>query len=131
MTYYMVPRGSRKFRHYQPVRFNGGRRLPVDVHVDSEEYVITAAVPGLLVEDLKIEILDDIVTLSGEVASEESDEEGMLLHEISYGSFTRSLRMPDPLDAEKAEAQIENGLLTVRIPKSEEAKPKTIEVKAG
>lgn len=131
MTYYMVSSGSRKFRHYQPVRFNGGRRLPVDVHVDSEEYVITAAVPGLLVEDLKIEILDDVVTLSGEVASEESDEESMLLNEISNGSFTRSLRMPDPLDAEKAEALIENGLLTVRIPKSEEAKPKTIEVKAG
>jgi HSP20 family protein len=83
------------------------------------------------VDDLKIEILDDVVTLSGEVASEESDDESMLLNEISYGSFTRSLRMPDPLDSEKAEAQIENGLLTVRIPKSEEAKPKTIEVKAG
>jgi HSP20 family protein len=127
----MVPSGSRRFRHYQPVRFNGGRRLPVDVHVDSEEYVITAAVPGLLAEDLKIEILDDVVTLSGEVASEENDEERVLLNELSNGSFTRSLRMPDPLDAENAEAQIENGVLTVRIPKSEEAKPKTIEVKAG
>lgn len=127
----MVPSGSRRFRHYQPVRFNGGRRLPVDVHVDSEEYVITAAVPGLLAEDLKIEILDDVVTLSGEVASEENDEERVLLNELSHGSFTRSLRMPDPLDAENAEAQIENGVLTVRIPKSEEAKPKTIEVKAG
>jgi HSP20 family protein len=131
MSYYMVPSGSRRFRHYQPVRFNGGRRLPVDVHVDSEEYVITAAVPGLLAEDLKIEILDDVVTLSGEVASEENDEERVLLNELSHGSFTRSLRMPDPLDAENAEAQIENGVLTVRIPKSEEAKPKTIEVKAG
>ncbi len=131
MSYYMVPSGSRRFRHYQPVRFNGGRRLPVDVHVDSEEYVITAAVPGLLAEDLKIEILDDVVTLSGEVASEENDEERVLLNELSNGSFTRSLRMPDPLDAENAEAQIENGVLTVRIPKSEEAKPKTIEVKAG
>jgi HSP20 family protein len=126
----MVPSGSRRFRHYQPVRFNGGRRLPVDVHVDSEEYVITAAVPGLLAEDLKIEILDDVVTLSGEVASEENDEERVLLNELSNGSFTRSLRMPDPLDAENAEAQIEIGVLTVRIPKSEEAKPKTIEVKA-
>ncbi len=128
-TLYMTPTYRRAIRWYQPTGFNGGSRLPVDVHADDEAYTITAAVPGLRAEDLHVEILDDVVTLRGEVGAEEEGERGYLLRELSLGEFSRSLRLPDPLDAGKAEANVENGLLTLRIPKAEEARPKVITVK--
>jgi HSP20 family protein len=119
----------RAIRWYQPMGFNGGRRLPVDVRADDEAFVIEAAVPGLKADDLKIEILDDVVTLSGAIESKE-DQPEYLVHELEMGDFRRSLRLPDPVDAAKAEAKVEDGVLTLRIPKAEEAKPKTIKVKA-
>ena len=131
MTYYMVPRRSRRFQSYRPVGFNGGRRMSVDVQTSTDDYLITAEVPGLKADDLKIEILDDVVTLAGELHGEENGERDTLLQELPQGSFKRSLRFSEPLDAEKAEAQLENGLLKLRIPKSEDARPKTIEVKAS
>jgi HSP20 family protein len=131
MTYYLVPRRSRKYKAYHPVGFNGGRRMSVDVQASSDEYVITAEVPGLSADDLKIEILDDVVTLAGDLHNEEDGERDTILQELPQGTFKRSLRFSVPLDADKAEAQLENGLLKLRIPKSEEARPKTIEVKAS
>lgn len=113
------------------VSFNGGRRLPVDVRADDEGYWITAMVPGLNPEDLRIEVLDDVVTLRGEVKSEGNGHGEALLQEIGLeGEFSRSLRFPEPLDVEGAEAKVENGLLKVHLLKAEEARPKTIEVKA-
>jgi len=119
----------RMLRWYQPMGFNGGRRLPVDVRADDEAFVIKAAVPGLKADDLKIEILDNVVTLSGAVEARE-DQPDYLVHELEMGDFCRSLQLPDPVDAAKAEAKVEDGVLTLRIPKAEEAKPKTIKVKA-
>lgn len=131
-TYYLAPRNYRRMRSYRPVGFNGGRRLPLDVQSNGEEYVITAPVPGFKAEDLQIEVLDDVLTLKGEIESDEVDErDGYLLREIHRGSFSRSLRLPESTDSSKAEAKVEDGLLTVRIPKSEEARPKEIKVKAS
>jgi HSP20 family protein len=130
MTTVYLTRYAPAYHRYQPVGFNGGSRLPVDVKADTEAYEITAAVPGLKPDDLKIEILEDVVTLSGKVAEREEESDGYLLRELALGEFSRSLRLPDPLDASKAEAVVENGLLTLRIPKAEEARPKTIKVKA-
>jgi len=131
MSYYMVPRNRHRLHAHRPVGFNGGRVMPVDVHVSPDEYLITAVVPGLTADDLKIEILDDVVTLSGELTSEEDDSGEAVLQELPQGSFKRSLRFADAMNAEKAEAQLENGLLKLRIPKSEEARPKAIKVKAS
>ena len=131
MTYYMVPRRSRRLHTYRPVGFNGGRRMSVDVHASPEEYMITAEVPGLTADELKIEILDDVVTIGGDLHIDEDGERDELLRELPQGNFKRSLRFSETLDAEKAEAQLENGLLKLRIPKSEGARPKTIKVKAS
>jgi HSP20 family protein len=131
-NYYLTPWNYRRMRSYRPVGFNGGRRLPLDVQSNGEEYVITAPVPGFKAEDLQIEVLDDVLTLKGEIESDEVDErDGYLLREIHRGSFSRSLRLPESTDSSKAEAKVEDGLLTVRIPKSEEARPKEIKVKAS
>lgn len=128
-SYYITPRGNWKMRRYQPPGFNGGRRLPVDVRADDEAYEITAEVPGLTADDVKIEILEDIVTLRAEIESDDGDDH-VLLRERGPVSFERRLRLPDPLDVEAAEAKIEHGLLKLRLPKAEEARPKTITVKA-
>lgn len=114
-----------------PVGFNGGRRVPLDVRADDEAYVITAELPGLTPDEVKIDILDDVVTLSGEIVAEENGHSEALLREIpELGSFSRRLRLPEPVDAEQAEASMKNGLLTLRIPKSEAARPKSIQIKA-
>jgi HSP20 family protein len=131
MMYLSPVRSSRTLPGYRPVGFNGGSRLPVDVHADEESYTITAAVPGLKSDDLHVEILDDVVTLRGKVEAEDTDERRYLLREVCLGEFERRLRLPDPLDASKAEATVENGLLTLRIPKAEEARPKVIKVRAS
>ncbi len=130
MMYYLAPRGYRAVRRYQPVRFNGGRRLPVDVISEGDEFIIRAEIPGISAEDLTINVLEDIVTLSAEAPESESEDQELLVHELDGGSFSRRLRFPVALDADGAEAQISDGILTVRIPKSEEARPKSITVKA-
>ncbi len=124
MSTLYLTRYAPEFRRYAPVGFNGGTRLPVDVKADSEAYEITAAVPGLKAEDLQIEILEDVVTLRGKTEERSQESDGYLLREIGSGEFSRSLRLPDPLDASKAEATVQNGVLTLRIPKAEEPGPR-------
>jgi HSP20 family protein len=109
-----------------------GHSMPLDVYVTDNDYVIRAVVPGLKPEDVKVEINDNTVTLQGEVFPPEkgSEKANVLLQEIRYGKFVRSLAISGDLDGDKAEAHVENGILTLRIPKSEAAKPKVIKVKA-
>jgi HSP20 family protein len=128
LTVYRRPNFARRIRFYEPVEFNGGRRLPVDFHVDDEVFVITAEVAGLKPEDLEIEIKDDVLTLKGESASDSIGDGSYLLREIQHGGFRRSLHLPEPIEVEKVEAKVENGLLTIRLPKAEEARPKTIKI---
>jgi len=105
--------------------------LPLDVVATGDEYVITAAVPGLKADDLSVEVLGETVTVRGEIKSEEKAEhDGYLLRERRYGQFARTLNFPVELDGAKAEASVENGVLTLRVPKAETAKPKMIKVKA-
>lgn len=130
MRYYAVPRKYRPIAAHRPVEFNGGRRLPVDVQLKDDVFEVTASVPGLSVDDIRIEILDDVLTLSGELA-EEDPEGTYLLREVQSGSFARQLRFPVPVDSSAAKAVVENGLLKVSVPKAEEAKPKVIKIKAA
>jgi HSP20 family protein len=100
-------------------------RLGVDVHEADDAYVINALTPGLKAEDLNIQILDDVVTIEGEF---KSDEQEYLLSELPHGSFSRTLHLPAAVDADKAEAKITGGVLTLCLPKSESARPKTVKV---
>jgi HSP20 family protein len=105
--------------------------LPLDVWASGDEYVIRATVPGLSAEDVSLEVLGDTITLRGEIAVPEADEQARwLLRERRHGKFARTLTLPTEVDGSKAEATIENGVLTVRLPKAETARPKTIKVAA-
>ncbi len=105
--------------------------LRLDVAATGDEYVVTAAVPGLKAEDLSLEVLGDTVTLRGELTTPEAqDGVEYLLRERRYGKFARSLTLPTEVDGAKAEAAIVDGVLTLRLPKAETAKPRTIKVNA-
>jgi HSP20 family protein len=130
MSYYRgFPRRRRAYG-YRTIGFNGGRRMPIDVQSDDEAYLITAAVPGLSAEDVTVEVLEDLVTMSGEIELEENGDEQQLLSEL-HQSFYRQIRLPEAVNADEIEAKVEKGLLTVRIPKADESRPKKIEVKAA
>lgn len=110
---------------------DGGFTLPIDVQATPDEYIIQASVPGLKSEDIHLEVVGNTVTIRGEYKDEKKVERAnYLMQERRAGQFSRSLTLPTPLEASKAEAVVENGVLTVRVPKTEEAKPKAIAVKA-
>jgi HSP20 family protein len=105
--------------------------LRLDVAANGDEYVVTAAVPGLKADDLTVEVLGDTVTLRGELAAPEAqDGVEYLLRERRYGKFARSLTLPTEVNGAKAEAAITDGVLTLRLPKAETAKARTIKVNA-
>jgi HSP20 family protein len=128
LTLYRRPRWARPLHYYRPVEFNGGRRLPVDFHSEDNEFVLKAEIAGIDPDDIQIEIKDDVLTVKGEVKSETEGDGEYLLREIYQGEFCRSLRLPEPVEVDKVDAKIENGLLTIRLPKAEEARPKTIKI---
>lgn len=103
----------------------GHRYLRLNVRDEGESYVVTAPVPGLKAEDIKIQVLEDLLQIEGAFPIEETD---YLLHEIPGGAFRREIRLPAPLQADKVEARIADGILTLRLPKAETSRPKTIKV---
>lgn len=104
---------------------NDQRSLGVNIREEDEAYVLSALVPGLNAEDLKIEVLEDVVRIEGEYKLDEAE---YLVRELPYGSFTRTLRMPTVIDAEHVDAKIADGVLTLRLPKAESARPKKINI---
>jgi HSP20 family protein len=106
-------------------------RLLLDVLDKDDVYIITAAIPGLRPEDVNIEIQNNTVTIRGEVVAPEYDDQTQwVLQERSYGKFSRTLNFRVELDSVKAEATVENGLLNLRVPKAETAKPKMVKIQA-
>lgn len=104
--------------------------VALDVAEDDQEYKVEASVPGVNPDDINITMHDSMLTISGESKREEEKEEGQWhLRERRYGRFSRTLRLPSPVEEEKIDANYENGVLTIHLPKSEETKPKRISVK--
>jgi HSP20 family protein len=103
----------------------------IDMYQTKDELVVKATLPGVKEDDVEISITDDTLTIKGQSqGGEEVKDEDYLYREQHYTSFARSIALPGSLKAEKAEASTADGILTIRIPKAEEAKPKKIEVKA-
>jgi HSP20 family protein len=103
----------------------------LDVYQTPDEVVVKAAVPGCKPEDVSIDITGDTLTIKGETkAEQEIKREDYLYQERRYGSFSRTVILPGGLKSDRAEATIEDGILTLSIPKAEEVKPRAISVKA-
>lgn len=110
-----------------------GSRLPINIYADAEGYTFVAVLPGLKAEDVTVEAEGNTIKLSGEtIAPAISADEKVrtLRNEIGFGKFNRSFELPDAIDATKIDASLENGLLTVRVPKAETVKPRSIKVQA-
>ncbi len=102
-------------------------RLPVDAYVTGDEIVIVASVPGVNPEDVEITLEGDSLTIKGQRAPLAEDV-NYVLQERAFGPFQRTLTINLPVDPNRAEAHYDNGVLTLRIPKAESIKPKTIQV---
>ena len=104
----------------------------VDIEEGEQDYHITAELPGLSKEDVKITLQEGVLTLQGE-RKQEKEEKGKRFHRVerSYGAFVRSFALPDAVDETKVSAEFKDGELHIRLPKSEKAKPKAIEVKVA
>jgi HSP20 family protein len=104
----------------------------MDLVETDEHFVLKADLPGLSDEDVHIDVADDVLTVSGERRSEHEDKrDGYLRVERSYGSFRRSLTLPEGVDADAVSASFERGVLEVRIPKPEQRKPRRVAIQVG
>lgn len=103
----------------------------IDMYQTEDEVVVKAALPGMKADQVQISVTGDVLTLRGE-SQHESEESGKTYHirEQRYGAFERSLMLPTQVESGKAQAEFENGVLTITLPKAELVKPKTINVKA-
>lgn len=102
----------------------------VDIVEDDNEFVIKAEIPEVKKEDVKVSVDNGVLTLKGE-RKQEKEEKGKKFHRVEryYGSFTRSFTLPENVDDSKVKATFKDGMLKLQVPKTEKAKPKTIEVK--
>ncbi|MCX7846898.1 MAG: Hsp20/alpha crystallin family protein [bacterium] len=105
----------------------------ITVHESAKEYRVSAELPGLTEKDIKVELSGNALTISGEKKEEHEEKRGTTVYsERSYGSFYRSIPLPEAVDRNKVKAQFKNGVLTVTLPKTAQAKAahKQIPVKA-
>jgi HSP20 family protein len=127
---------DRMFDDVRPWRLVSGGNgeaayFPVDLYESAEEVVVKASLPGVKPEDIDISVTGNVLTLRGE-AKEEKEEKGETWYrrERRFGSFHRQFQLPTEVDASKAQAVFEHGVLRLTLPKAEAAKPKTIKVEA-
>jgi HSP20 family protein len=105
--------------------------LPLDVTEGENDFVVTASLPGIKPEDVQTTVLGDTLTIRGESkASAEQKGQNWLVRERRNGSFQRSVSLGTSINADKASAQFEHGVLTLTLPKSEQARPKQIKLNA-
>ena len=130
MTFYLHPYPYRRLARRWVE--NNEHTLGVNIREEDEAYILSSLVPGLKAGDLHIQVLEDVVRIEGEYKRsspvDKADENSYLLQELPHGSFTRSLRLPAAIDADHVEAKINDGVLTLRLPKAESARPKQIKI---
>ncbi len=126
------------WRNFPAVFENGTRTLPLDVQEDDNAYFVYAELPGQNPDDIHVRFHDGVLTIEAENQYEHSENNGnggengkrVLLHERRYGKFSRSVRLPEAISVDAIDASYENGVLTLTLPKAEEAKPKQITVRS-
>ena len=121
---------------FRPMRFsssdNNGNLVPaVDVIEDEKQYVVTAELPGVERKDIDVSVSDGVLTINAErkAAEEDKDDKGRIVRrESRFGKYVRSMTLGAGVNVENVKATHENGILKLVLPKSQEAKPKKIEI---
>lgn len=111
----------------------GARTLPIDLYERDNDYLLKAYVPGAKVEDIDINVdRGTVVTVKAHILGDAEKEEAKhcrwLVNELGYGDVARSVTLPTMIDINSIEAAVENGVLSITLPKAEEAKPKQIKI---
>jgi HSP20 family protein len=116
----------------RPVSLSGVSTLAaIDLYETSDELVVQAALPGLKADDVQISITGEMLTLRGEFKPDNGKKEVTYqIRERGFGAFERTIGLPVEVQADKAKADFENGILTITLPKAEAHKPKIINIKA-
>ena len=123
------------FNHFSSRPFDG-EEMPevdwsprVDIFENKDKFVLKAELPGMSKEDIKVTMQENVLTVKGEkVAQERGEKDDVHLSERRFGKFARSFRLNDPINSKTIEASFSDGILTLELPKAEEAKPKEIEI---
>jgi HSP20 family protein len=127
---FFSPRWSPFRRSFWPMRKQAFPSVDIDVYEEKDEIVAKAELPGMSKDDINVNVSDHILTIKGEKKKEEeTKDEDYFFSERSYGAFVRSIELPADVQTEKAKANFKNGILEIRLPKTEEAKKKEIPVK--
>ena len=115
----------------RPLTLRDGWTAPaIDMYQTDDEIVVKASLPGVKADEVQINITGEILTLKGETKQvEEKKDKAWHMREQRWGTFERAIALPTEVTADKAKAEFENGVLTLTLPKAEEAKPKSIKVK--
>ncbi len=104
--------------------------FPMDLSVTSDEYVLVAMLPGLTADEVSIQFNNGVLTISGEYADKRIEGDEYFFSELPVGKFSRSVEFNETVKEDKIDAAMKQGLLTVRIPKAEAVRAKSIKVKA-
>ncbi len=108
-----------------------GWALPLDVMENDDNFVVRTSLPGVNPQDVDITVRDNVVTIQGETRQEpEAENQRYLMREHRYGRFYRSITLPVTVDGDKVQAEFRDGILTLTLPKAEQAKPKRISIRS-
>jgi len=102
--------------------------FPVEIKASDEEYVVKALLPGLKASDVTIEFEKNVLKIQGELKFERVEGDNYVVDEIPQGTFSRSFELSNAVDSANIQASMADGVLTIRIPKAPEAKPRTIKI---
>lgn len=103
---------------------------PIIISMSGDDVIVRAELPGIKVNDLDLQVVNDVLTIKGErKAGTESTRATYLRRERNYGTFARSLVLPEKVDVDNVTASYKQGVLTVKLPKSPETKPKQVVIK--
>ena len=122
----------RMLRRMMDDAYNTERVLtfPMEMKTSENDYTLKAMLPGLSSDEVNIRYEDSILTIDGEYTQVAEEGRECLFSEMPIGRFSRSIELKDPVIVDKIEASMKDGILTIHIPKAEEAKPKTIKINA-
>ena len=120
---------SRPWRFLNPQEYQAS--FPVEIWETDDVVGVRAALPGIRPEDVDISIVGDTVAIKAQRPAEEQENGTYYIREIQYGSYQRTFTLPAGVEADKAEASYENGLLDLKLPKAESVRPKQIKIGTG
>jgi HSP20 family protein len=129
---------DRLFEDFSPNRSmrGGGENaeltFPMDISENDSEVTVKAVLPGVKPEDVDITVTEGVLTIRGQTHQEKEEEkDNFYRREIRYGSFARSIPLPARVNQEQADAEFNEGMLTIRLPKIEESRPRSIPIKGA